>query len=135
MKRTCLLSRAYTGAPMLLAGREIIYSAIANEIIREFDSAFFNGAGAGDQTDFGGMCEGLLVMWHLAENDLAAIQQLRAMDRPARARTVLDFSLLHEAEIDRIKDQLLDRIESAAAAAVESEARGKSHPPAQDSSR
>jgi len=134
MKRTCLLSKTYTGAPMMLAGREIIYSALANEIIRELNSAFFNGAGDGTQTEFAGMCEGVLIMWHLAGNDLAAINAMRGMDAPTRARAVLNFSLEHEAEIEILKTAIIERITSAMASAVESESLGKSHPPALASS-
>jgi len=66
MKRECLLSRTYTGPPMMLRGIEIVYSPLANEILRELQTAFFTGDGAGDQTHQAGLAEGLLIMWLLA---------------------------------------------------------------------
>lgn len=135
MKRTCLLSKSYSGAPMMLAGREIIYSPLANEIVRELGSAFFNGNSERDQTDFAGMCEGIMVMWHLAENEMGAIQSLRAMEPSERAKSVLDFMIEHEAGIDQLKGEILTRIKSAMAASVESEGSGKPHLPALDSSQ
>lgn len=133
MKRTCLLAKSYTGPPMMLAGREIIFSAIANEIIRERGNAFFAAPGPENQTEFSGMVEGILIMWLLAADDFEQIEKFRQHTPQERAAEVLTFAIRHEAWIEELKPQLIARIEAAMAAAVESEGRGKSHPPAQDS--
>lgn len=134
MKRECLLSRSYTGPPMMLAGVELAYAPIVNEILREFQTAFFNGDGPGDQTHHGGMCEGILIMYHIARDDKAEIHRLRQLPRAARHAAVLDFFLDHEAEITALQPAIIARMESAAAAAVESEAAGKSPLPPRVSS-
>jgi hypothetical protein len=125
MKRECLLSRAYTGNPMTLNGVELAFSPLANEILREFKTALFTGDGDGTQTHQAGLCEGVLVMWLLAKDDRAGIAELRKMTRPERAARVLDFYLENEAGIDALKPEILARLESIAAAIVESEAGGK----------
>jgi|APGre2960657404_1045060.scaffolds.fasta_scaffold22532_3 hypothetical protein len=134
MKRECLLSRSYTGNPMTLDGVELFFSPLANEILRELKTALFTGEGDGTQTHQAGLCEGVLVMWLLAKEDRAGIAELRKMSREARARCVLDFYLDHEAGIDALKPEILARMESIAAAIVESEAGGKPRQPAPDSS-
>ena len=106
---------------------------MANEIVREFKTALFYGAS--DQTEYSGLCEGILVMHLLAINDLAQIEELRVMSREERHRHVLTFALLNEEEIARIKPEVERRIECAMAASVESEAGGKPLSQARDSSR
>jgi len=134
MKRECLLSRSYSGPPMLFAGREIIFSALANEILRELHTAFFTGDGDGTQTHHAGLCEGVMVMRLLAEGKRAEIQSLRSMTREERAAAVLDFALEHEDQIEAIKPEIIARMEAAMAAMVESEQPGKPAPPAPASS-
>jgi len=134
MKRECLLSRAYTGTPLTLAGVELAFSPLVNEIVRELKTAFFTGDGDGTQTHQAGLCEGVLVMFLLASDDRKGLAELRQMSREDRARRVLDFYLEHETGIDALKPEIIARMESVAAAIVESEAQGKPHPPAPDSS-
>ncbi|MFO0201822.1 MAG: hypothetical protein ACK528_01690 [Alphaproteobacteria bacterium] len=119
---------------MTLDGVELFFSPLANEILRELKTALFTGEGDGTQTHQAGLCEGVLVMWLLAKEDRAGIAELRKMSREARARCVLDFYLDHEAGIDALKPEILARMESIAAAIVESEAGGKPRQPAPDSS-
>ena len=134
MKRDCLLSRAYTGKPLTLNGSEIYYSATANEILREFQTAFFCGDGPGDQTHFHGVAEGLMVMELLAKGDVSRISELREMARQDRHKIVLTFAIENEDEIARLKPEILTRIESAMAATVESEMPGKPQAQALESS-
>ena len=134
MKRECLLSRAYTGGPMTLEGREIAYSALANEIIREFKTSIFNADAPQDQTDYCGIAECVLVMSLLERKDFEGVKALRLMSRPDRHSAVLSFALDHAAEIDRLQTEILARLESLQAAAVESVEPGKSQPPPPDSS-
>jgi len=134
MKRECLLSRTYTGGPMTFAGVEICYSALANEILREFQTAFFCGDGPGDQTHYHGMCEGIMIMWLLAQNDFDRITAYRAQTRPERHADVLTFTFAHEEEINRMKPEIIARMEATVASAVESVDVGKSPPPPPDSS-
>jgi len=125
MKRECLLSRHYTGEPMTLHGKPIFYSALVNELMRELKVAVFHGAD--DQTDHSAFTECIMVMGLIADNNLARINELRSMDRAARHSEVLTFALGNEEEVERLKPQILDRLEQAKAAIVESEAGGK-HP-------
>ena len=134
MKRECLLSRAYTGIPLTLDGVELAFSPLVNEIVRELKTAFFTGDGDGTQTHQAGLCEGVLVMFLLASDDRKGLAALRQMSREDRARRVLDFYLEHEAGIDALKPEIIARMESVAAAIVESEAQGKPHPHVPDSS-
>lgn len=134
MKRECLLSRAYTGNPLTLDGVELAFSPLVNEILRELKTAVFTGDGDGSQTHQAGLCEGVLVMWLLAKGDKAGIAELRAMTREQRAARVLDFYIEHEEGVDALKPEIISRLESVAAAIVESEEVGKPHLPAQDSS-
>ena len=125
-KRQCLLSRAYSGEPMKIKGTEIVYSALANEIIREFETAFFCDAKHDDQTDHHGLCEAVYVMFLIATDDYATIEQLRAMTRKERHAQVLSFYLANVDDVDAVKPLLMARIESAAASGVESLGVGKS---------
>lgn len=127
MKRECLLSKAYTGNPMMLGGVELAFSPLANEILRELKTSLFTGEGDGTQTHQAGLCEGVLVMWMLAKDDRSGIAELRKMSREQRASKVLDFYLDHESEIDALKPEILARMEAIAAAIVESEGGGKPH--------
>ena len=132
MTRDCLLSKSYTGNPLKFKGEDIHYSPIANDILREFKTAFFHGAD--DQTDFSGLAEGVMIMDLLRENNLARINELREMPREKRHREVLTFSLDNEAEITRLQPVIIERVQAAMSASVESEAGGKSHSQAPDSS-
>jgi hypothetical protein len=134
MKRECLLSRTYTGAPMLFAGREIFYSALVNEILRELRTAFFTGDGDGTQTHHAGLCEGIMIMHLLAEGKRKEVQEHRDLSREVRAAAVLDFAIEHEEEIESLKPEIIARMEAAMAAMVESEEPGKPAPPAPASS-
>lgn len=125
MKRECLLSRHYTGEPMTLHGKPIFYSALVNELMREFKVAVFHGAD--DQTDHSAFTECIMVMSLIADNNLSRIAELRAMPREQRHSEVLTFALEHDEEVEQLKPIILDRLEQAKAAIVESEAGGK-HP-------
>ena len=130
MKRNCLLSDPYGQPPMKLGGDEVFYSPLANEIIRELNSAGFNGDGDGKQTHYQGMCEGLVVMWLLAKGDREKIQWMRRADAKERSAYVNDFILDNESNIERLVEQLIDRITQAMAASVEgAEDEGKSQEP------
>ena len=118
----------------MLDGVELAFSPLVNEILRELNTAFFTGDGDGTQTHQAGLCEGVLVMFLLAKNDRAGLAEFRKLTREQRATRVLDFYLDHEEGIDALKPDILARMESAAAAMVESEAQGKPHPQALDSS-
>ena len=134
MKRDCLLSKSYTAGPLTFNGTEIAYSGLANEILREFKTAFFCGDGAGDQTHYSGICEGILVMFLLAQRNFSYLSDLRVMPREQRHSVVLSFAMEHEEEIARLQPEILARVEAAMAASVESAELGKSLPPVPGSS-
>jgi len=115
---------------MKIKGVEIVYSALANEIIREFETAFFCTSNHDDQTDHHGLCEAVLVMFLIATDDYARIEELRTMTRKDRHKQVLSFYLANVDDVDAVKPQLIARIESAAASGVESQGVGKSQAPA-----
>ena len=133
MKRECLLSKAYTGAPITLDGIELAYSPLVNEILRELDTAFFTGPKE-HQTDHHGMVEGIMIMFYLAKNSRDLIHRHRTLEATERQREVVTFYLDHEEQIEAIKPLITERITAAVAAAVESEATGKSRPQPPDSS-
>tara|TARA_R110000868_G_scaffold18475_1_gene81237 strand:+ start:750 stop:1112 length:363 start_codon:yes stop_codon:yes gene_type:complete len=119
---------------MTFNGVEIFYSALANEILREFQTAFFCGDGPGDQTHFNGICEGVLVMSLLARKDFPYIAELRTMPRDQRHSIVISFAMEHDEEIARLQPEILARVEATMASSVESVELGKSQPPPLDSS-
>jgi hypothetical protein len=129
-----MLSRSYTGPAMVFQGVTIAYSALANEILREFQTAFFCGEGKGDQTQYHGICESILVMWNLAREQYDEIERFRQMPRTERHAEVLSFAIRYADEIESLHPQIVSRVESAMAAAVESEGAGKSQPQAHASS-
>jgi hypothetical protein len=110
---------------MQFRGREIHFSALANEILRELKTAFFTARGNSEQTDHGGFCEGIMVMHLLAINNMEGIKEFRRMTREQRATAVLDFALENEEEIEALKPEIISRMEAAIAAMVESETPGK----------
>lgn len=131
MKRECLLSRAYTGGNMTFKGTDIYFSALANDILREFKNGILHDAK--DQTDLSGTSEIVLVMYLLAENKMGDIQDLRKLTREDRHSKILDFTIENESEIERLQADIVDRLQSTIASAVESDAPGKPHSPAPDS--
>jgi len=135
MKRECLLSKSYTGNPMVFLGVELFYSPLVNEILREFQTALFAGDGLGDQTHQLGMAEGIYVMHLLASGKRGEIARIRKLTREERHSEVLDFYLENEDAVDALKPEIIARLESAAAAAVESEGGGKSRQQPPESSQ
>ncbi len=131
MKRECLLSRDYTGAPMTFKGEPIYYSAFVNEIMREFKTAIFYGAD--DQSDLNAISECASIMVAFATGDIDRIEQLRAMTRQERHKEATTFAIRNSDEIDRIQPQLMERIQRAMGSQVESEVEGKPYSQAQDS--
>ena len=119
---------------MKLKGVEIVYSALANEVIREFETAFFCESQHDDQTDHHGLCEAVLVMFLIATDDFTRIEELRGMERKDRHRDVLSFYLANVDDVDAVKPQLIERVKSAAASGVESQGLGKSQSPAPEPS-
>ena len=133
MKRECLLSQTYTGAPMKLLGVELAYSALVNEILRSLKTAFFFERGATDQSDHHGICEGIMVMDMVARDAKDEIHAHINLAPNDRAKAVLAFYIDNEAEVEVIKPAIIARMESAIAASVESEGSGKPRPRLQDS--
>lgn len=134
MKRDCLLSKAYTGPPMVLRGVELAYSALVNEVLRELKTAFFTGDGDGSQTHTLGLVEGLMVMDMVARDSKQELADFINLPRDERNRLAVRFYIENETEVESLKPQILTRMEAAAAAAVESDSPGKSQAQAPDSS-
>ncbi len=133
MKRECLLSKSYTGAPMKLGSAELFYSPLVNEILRELGTAFFTERGGSEQTEHLGMVEGVLIMWMVATGAKSDIQTYLELSRPSRNSRCVRFNLENEEEIEALKPAIIARMEAAMSAAVESEGTGKSQSPRQDS--
>lgn len=130
MKRECLLSRAYTGAPLTFSGVEIAYSPLVNEIMRELGNALFSRGGDGSQTEHLALVECIMVMHLIAIGDKKAVADYMAVDRAERNKRCVQFYLDNEEEIEPLKPAIVQRLESAAAAIVESESPGKPQEPA-----
>lgn len=124
MDRKCLLTGAYADEPMTLGGKPLYYSSIANEIIRELKCAGFCDDQP-DQTHYQGMCEGIMVMFLLANGGKAEVMKLRKMSRAERHILVNDFILEHSDEIDDVMADALRRIEATLAASTEGDGPGK----------
>ena len=133
--RTCLLSVAYTGDPLTFNGREIHYSAVANEVIRELKSSLFHENGDKEQTEFHSMAEAILVMKLISSDDIDGIKTLRSVNRETRHRMVTDFILDNQSEVQRLIPEIAARMKALMAAGVESEGQGKSQAQAPDSLR
>jgi hypothetical protein len=110
---------------MTIKGVEIVYSPLANEIIRLIGSALFTGNHDNGQTHMGGLVEGIMVMYYLATGNKAAAHAMTEMRLDERNRSAVKFYLENEDEIDTLKPQILKRLESVVAASVESEDGGK----------
>lgn len=134
MKRDCLLSRAYSAPPMKFNGREIAYSSLVNEILRGISTPIFAGDSDGPMTQNMGFVEAIYVMAKLAEEDKEAVAAHCDKSPDARNAALLSFYIQHEDEIERLKPEILARLEAAAAAAVESETPGKPLAQPRDSS-
>lgn len=116
---------------MTFDGNEIHYSALANDILGELKTAVFTHNLT--ESDFSGISEGVMVMELLRQDNKSEINKLRNMTREERRKRVLSFSLEHEEEIYRLMPEIIERMKSAQAAMVESEAGGKPHSQAQES--
>jgi hypothetical protein len=111
---------------MKFKGREIYYSALVNEILRETKNGFFYGEGNDEQTQFLGLCEAFLFMWLYSTGDREQANRLRDMTIEQRNREVLTFALENEDEIEAVKPQFVERVKSVMAANVEGTGPGKS---------
>lgn len=131
MKRNCLLSRSYSAPPMTFNGVEIAYSALVNELMRTLKTAVFSPVDDDSMTQHLGMVECIYIMASLATDDKAAIAQHLDQTREQRNAWLVRFYLMHEDEIERLKPEIIARMESAAAASVESEAAGGKPEPTQ----
>lgn len=116
---------------MKFKGQEVYFSALANDILSEFKNGILDGGE--DQSDLSSISEIVLVMHLLAKDNIEEITQLRSMTRQERLSKVLDFTLLNEEEIERLKPEIVDRLMSAVAASVEGDGEGKPQRPVQTS--
>ena len=112
---------------MTFNGNEVYFSALANDILREFKNGVLHDAK--DQTDLSAISEIVLVMDLLARKEMEKIQVLRKLSREDRHAKILDFTIGYEDEIERLKPEIVDRLQSITAASVESDSPGK--PPSQ----
>ena len=117
---------------MTLGNVEIFYSPLANDLIRQLETAFFTRRGGDEQTENLGLAEGVMVMWLMARDKKNELLEFLDIDRPSRNSRVVRFYLENEEEIETLKPILLSRLAAAEAAAVESEGSGKSQSPRQD---
>jgi len=126
MKRECLLSAAYIGTPMQMKGVELYYSPLVNEVLRTLETPFFTGAGNDVLTDHAAMCEAIMVMFLISSDKKDILRDHMAREPKERRKALTEFYLDHEEDIDRLKSELIKRMEQALASNVESEAGGKS---------
>ena len=124
MKRDCLLSKAYAAPPMTFNGTPIHYCALVNEIVRGLGTPVFSSAGNGTMTQNMGFVECIYIMQLLAsgkKQDIAAHCELAEAERNT---ALLKFYLANEDEIERLKPEIVARLEAAAASSVESDGPG-----------
>lgn len=119
-KRECLLSRAWTGEPLIVGGRELALSAGRYELLRYWKNAIMAET-VTDQTEVGALHEIAWVMWMTKDEVKAA----KRMTLEKRREAVLDFALDHEEDLLSIEDGIKDRLLSIKAASVEAETPGK----------
>ena len=119
MKRDDLLSRAWTGAPLELDGRELRLSAGRHSLLGYWKNSFF--ADNPNQSSLAAMGELVMVCW-LDKDELKAVQR---MTDEEREKAVIDFMLEYEDQLPDIQEGIQLRMESIKAAVVESELPGK----------
>ena len=122
MKRDDLLSRAFIGAPLELAGREIRLSSARYSLLKYWKNSLFNDHSEQDKID--GRGEAILLAWSTKEE----VRQLQRMTNEERAKAVTEFMLEYEDELPGIYDALDDKADELKAADVESELPGKEEP-------
>jgi len=130
MKRENLLAATYAGPPMMFQGVEIVYSPLANEIIRLAGNALFTGDREHGQSHQGGLIEAIMIMYYIAVDKKGLAWKITEMDYKERNRQFVKFYMENEEEVDAIKPQLLKQLESYIASSVESEDGGKPTPDA-----
>ena len=120
-KRECLLSAAWTGSPLTLAGRELTLPFGRFEILRLWDNIIFGTASKRDQSEIAAVYECAWVMF-MTRDELMEVQRMTPEDfRKAFAA----WCLAHEEELPSVKDGIAERLEQLKAAMVESVAPGK----------
>jgi hypothetical protein len=120
-KRECLLSAAWTGLPLTLAGRELSLPFGRFEILRLWDNIIFGTNSKRDQSEIAAVYECAWVMF-MTRDELAAVQSMTPDDfRKAFA----DWCLDHEDELPAVKEGIAGRLEQLKAAMVESVTPGK----------
>ena len=122
MKRDDLLSRAWTGAPLLLNGIELRLSPGRHSLLGYWKNSFF--VDNPEQSSLQAMGELILVCW--ANKD--ELKELQRMTDEDRAKRVIDFMLEVEDELTAIQEGIELRMQSIKAAIVESELPGKEEP-------
>jgi hypothetical protein len=120
-KRECLLSAAWTGSPLTLAGRELSLPFGRFEILRLWDNVIFGSNSKRDQTEIGAVYECAWVMF-MTREELAKVQ---AMPPEEFRKAFADWCLDHEDELPSVKEGIAGRLEQLQAAMVESVTPGK----------
>jgi hypothetical protein len=120
MKRDDILSRAWTGEPLMLGGREITLTPVRYALLEYWKNSLFR-PDESTQNAIAAMGELILVCYC----EKSEIKELQRMSPEERHEKVMDFILLHEDEFTSVSSGIQKRLEALQASAVESEAKGK----------
>jgi hypothetical protein len=123
-KRQNLLNQTWTGAPIMIAGREIILSPVRYALLEYWGNVLFNGDNTA-QNPAEGMGEMLLVCWM----ERAELKEMQRMTPAQRRDAVMSFMLENEDEVEAATLAMQERMQSVKASAVESVAPGKEDAP------
>ena len=120
MKRDDILSRAWTGEPLTLGGRQLTLSPVRYALLEYWRNSLFQPQNTA-QNAISAMGELVLVCYC----DRSEIKELQKMGDEERADAVLNFMLAHEDEWSGVTEGIQKRLEAIQASMVESEASGK----------
>jgi hypothetical protein len=115
-----ILATAWTGAPLTLAGREMVFSSIRYEILKSWGNVLLSDTES-DQSQNHAMHEIALLCYSTKEE----IKELRKMTADDRHKAVVDFMLDFEEELPGVIEGLVERITATRLSAAESEGGGK----------
>ena len=121
-----ILANAWTGAPLTLAGRELVLTAGRYELLKSWGNVLFSDTES-QQSQTHAMHEVALLCYASS----AMIVELRKMTADDRHKAVVDFMLDYEEELPSVIEGLVERITATKLSAAESEGGGKQEGQAQ----
>lgn len=121
-----ILATAWTGAPLTLGGRELVFSPLRYELLKSWGNAYFSDTESQQSENY---ATHEIVLLCYASKEM--IMELRKMTADDRYKAVLDFMTDFEEELPAVIEGMIERLTATKLSTAESEGGGKQEGQAQ----